>query len=137
MGRMELFFLNINCIKMKPYLVFLFVLGLSLGANHSIQAQASSKKKEVVTDTCTVSGVCIMCKNRIENAALIPGVKFAEWDKDSGILTVIYRADKVSMDSIQKEIAQAGHNTTKFIAPDEVYEKLPPCCAYRDGREKH
>jgi hypothetical protein len=36
------------------------------------------------------------------------------------------------MDDIQKAIAQIGHDTEKFKAPDEVYNKLPECCLYRE-----
>ncbi len=84
-----------------------------------------------------VSGVCGSCKQRIENAALIKGVKWAQWDIESQILTVIYRKDKVTPDAIHQSIALAGHDTDKVKATDEAYKKLPRCCAYRDGVEKH
>ena len=48
---------------------------------------------------------------------------------------------KISLEAISKSIVSIGHDT-KLIAPDddsgwitspdEVYEKLPMCCKYRD-----
>ena len=48
---------------------------------------------------------------------------------------------KISLDSIRISIASIGHDTKLLTsdidsgwitAPDEVYEKLPMCCKYRD-----
>ena len=42
-----------------------------------------------------VTGNCIMCKKRIENAALLSkGVKYASWDIPSNQLTLIYNPKK-------------------------------------------
>ncbi len=103
-------------------------------------AQAQSEK--VISDGPTeiaipVSGVCKMCKSRIENAALIKGVKFAEWDKLAQTLKVVYKPQKVSALEIHAAVATAGHDTDKIKAPNEVYSELPGCCAYRDGVEVH
>ncbi len=134
---MLLFNSKINRINMKNILSTIFIAVLTIGFSSSAFAQQKANKKEIVTSECPVSGLCVMCKERIENAALIRGVKLAEWDKESGILKVIYRSDKVSLDSIQAGVARAGHDTPLFKAPDEAYEKLPDCCAYRDGLQKH
>ncbi len=56
-------------------------------------AQAT-QKTGIVTETFTVLGSCSMCKTRIENAALIKGVKSAEWNKEAHSITVIYDAGK-------------------------------------------
>ena len=109
-------------------LFFLFISG-------SVPAQ--SNNKNVDTTDFKVEGVCNMCKARIENASLIKGVKFSEWNKDSKLLTVIYRVDKVSQDEIEKAVAEAGHDTEKVKADKKTYDKLPNCCAYRDGIESH
>ena len=90
-------------------------------------------KKTIVTDSVYVHGVCSMCKERIENAALIKGVKKVKWCKKSHYLTVIYKPSKVSLEDVQKEVAKAGHDTGDFIADDNVYNSLPDCCLYRSG----
>tara|TARA_B100001093_G_scaffold2515_1_gene2540 strand:+ start:8860 stop:9204 length:345 start_codon:yes stop_codon:yes gene_type:complete len=79
-----------------------------------------------------VSGVCDMCKSRIENGAIkLKGVKYAKWDIPSNNLSIIYNSKKIKLDSIKKNIAELGHDTDKYKAPLEVYESLPPCCNYK------
>lgn len=78
-----------------------------------------------------------MCKARIENAALIPGVKMAEWDLESGMITVVYKTKKVTEMEIHQAIAEKGHRTEKVDANPDTYANLPGCCAYDDGVEKH
>lgn len=92
---------------------------------------------DVKTAEFKVEGVCGMCKDRIENGALIKGVKKAEWDKETEMLTVIYNPDKVELIDIHKAIAELGHNTDKVKAEETAYNKLPTCCQYDDGAHKH
>ena len=101
------------------------------------EALGQKKEKETRTIEFQVSGVCKMCKTRIENGALIKGVKKVEYDGEKSLLTVIYRTDKVTEDDIHTAVANIGHDTDKVKAPEEAYKKLPGCCAYRDGVEKH
>ena len=84
-----------------------------------------------------VEGVCEMCKDRIENGALIKGVKKAEWDKETEMITVIYNPEKVELLDIHKAIAELGHSTDKVKAEKSAYNKLPLCCQYDDGAHKH
>jgi len=95
-------------------------------------ASASAQGKDVVTDSFTVKGTCGQCKKRIENAAYVPGVKRAEWDITSKILTVTYRSSKTTLEKIEQHIADAGHDAGDIKAPAEKYEQLPSCCAYND-----
>lgn len=101
------------------------------------EAQSQKKVKETLTIEFQVSGVCGMCKDRIENGALIKGVKHAEYDQDKSQLKVIYRSDKVTEDEIHQAIADIGHDTDKVKAIEETYNKLPGCCAYRDEIDEH
>jgi len=98
---------------------------------------AQEKQKKIETSEFEVQGVCGMCKERIENAALIKGVKLAEWDKESGMLKVVYQPAKLDLLDIHKSVAKAGHETKKVKANMDAYEKLPACCKYNDGSEKH
>lgn len=103
-----------------------------------IPALAQEKKsKKVQKASFEVSGVCNMCKNRIENAALIKGVKLAEWDKKTQLLTVVFNETKTTAETIHKAVSDAGHDTKELKAPKEAYSKLPGCCAYRDGVDVH
>jgi Cu(I)/Ag(I) efflux system membrane fusion protein len=77
-----------------------------------------------------VAGNCGMCKDRIENAALsVQGVHSAVWDGESQEVHLDFETG-VSPDEIQRAIAQAGHDTEDFKAPDEIYNDLPECCLF-------
>ncbi len=102
-----------------------------------MEVSGQDKDNKIVTKKFVVKGNCNLCKDRIENAALIRGVKFVEWDKMTDTLKVIYRIDKVTLDDLHKAIAGAGHDTEKVKAKDEVYNTLPACCLYRGGNGKH
>jgi cation transport ATPase len=80
-----------------------------------------------------VDGVCGMCKERIEKAAIkTKGVKSAVWNKDTHELRLIYDARKTNLDSISKNIADVGHDTKLYKATDEAYDSVDDCCRYRD-----
>jgi len=79
-----------------------------------------------------VSGNCEMCKNRIEKAAKsVKGVSTAVWDVKTKKIQVEYNKAVCKFENIQKAIANAGHDTNKFKAPDDIYKLLPKCCLYR------
>lgn len=113
------------------------IILLSLSLLFTLSLSAQDKKKKIETSAFKVKGVCNMCKERIENAALIKGVKLTEWNKETGMLKVIYNTKKTSLETIHKAIAEAGHETDKVKANKEAYSKLPKCCAYDDGVDKH
>lgn len=57
-----------------------------------------------------------MCKKRIEIASLkVKGIKMATWDILSNIIRVIYNPNKVEIKSLQKAIADIGHDTPLFL----------------------
>ncbi len=111
-----------------------FVLSLSFLA---VGMNAQNKPSKNQKSAFMVDGVCGMCKKRIESAALIPGVKYAEWDQKSGQLSVIFNDQKIDVADIHQAINKAGHDTQVSKADSASYAKLPHCCAYRDGVEKH
>lgn len=79
-----------------------------------------------------VSGNCEMCKKRIEKAALnVKGLKVANWDIPSNILSISYNSEKVNLQEIQTAIAKVGHDTPLRKAPDDTYNELPICCIYK------
>ncbi len=87
------------------------------------------------TDTLEirVEGLCGMCKNRIEKAALkTKGLSEASWDAESRMLSVLTDPEKFKENKLHYHVASAGHDTEQLLAPDPVYESLPQCCKYRD-----
>ncbi|KOH46035.1 heavy-metal-associated domain-containing protein [Sunxiuqinia dokdonensis] len=120
---------------MKTSILYFVILGLFLTL--TAFAENGEKKKKVETLEFEVSGVCGACEKRIEKAALIKGVKMAEWDKHTQKIKVIYSTKKVDENAIHQAIAKAGHDTKKVKATDEAYAQLSDCCKYRDGVEIH
>jgi copper chaperone CopZ len=86
---------------------------------------------QVVTSTISVKGNCEECKERIENAADIKGVKNALWNETKQAITVTYDSKKVSLDQIEKAIAKSGHETGHEKADLKAYNGLPACCKYQ------
>lgn len=115
---------------MKPIVIILAI------ALFSFNSYSQEKKSKVETSKFVVKGVCNMCKDRIENAALIKGVKFAEWDKATDTLTVVYRTDKQELKKIHEAIAESGHTTDQVECNMEAYNKLHSCCKYMDKNVK-
>jgi copper chaperone CopZ len=115
----------------KLLLTILFISILSTGAN------AQEKKTKIDTAKFEVKGVCNMCKDRIENAALIKGVKWVEWDKATDTLTVIFKTSKFDIMDVHKSVAKAGHTTDRVECNIDAYNKLPGCCAYMGEVKKH
>jgi len=97
----------------------------------------NAQNQNIDTAYFHVHGVCDMCKERIEHAATLRGVKKVNWHKESGMAELIFRIDKVSVEDVRNSIAEAGHDTGPYKANDESYKDLPGCCAYRSGMEKH
>lgn len=84
-----------------------------------------------------VDGVCGMCKERIEKAAIrTKGVKSAVWNVDTHELKLIFDERKTDLKTISKSIAAVGHDTKEIKATDEAYESVHPCCKYRDDEVK-
>ena len=80
-----------------------------------------------------VDGVCGMCKERIEKAAIrTKGVKSAVWNVDTHELKLIYDERKTDVKTISKSIAAVGHDTKEIKATDEQYHSVHACCLYRD-----
>ncbi|HRQ51614.1 MAG TPA: carboxypeptidase-like regulatory domain-containing protein, partial [Agriterribacter sp.] len=79
-----------------------------------------------------VSGACGMCQQRIEKAAGIKGVRSAQWNVHTQMLTLTYQPSVVDPEKIHTRIAAVGHDTELKKATDKAYNALPECCLYRD-----
>jgi hypothetical protein len=89
-----------------------------------------AKIKNAKTEAFKVYGNCGMCKDRIEKAAYKKGISKGEWNTDTKMLSLTYNSAKITADEVLKQIAYAGHDNDKFLAPDDAYAKLPGCCQY-------
>ena len=116
---------------MQRLFSFLLIAGLFLTPTVSF---AGGKN---VTMHFKVNGVCEQCKTRIENAAYVKGVKYAEWNVDTHDLIVKFDSTKTSPEVFLKSIAKAGHDNDLFTAEEADYNKIAKCCRYRSGIKKH
>jgi outer membrane receptor for ferrienterochelin and colicin/copper chaperone CopZ len=80
----------------------------------------------------TVYGACGMCGDRIEETARsLQGVRGVTYDLESNTLKFKYYPEKIDIMQVHRAMADAGHDTDKVKADDEVYSALPLCCLYR------
>ena len=82
------------------------------------------------TDTFQVLGNCGMCETKIEKAAKSAGATYAEWNKDTKVITVKYNSSSSDLAKIQKSIAEAGYDNAGVKSTTEAYDKLHACCKY-------
>lgn len=72
-------------------------------------------------------------KARTEKAAMsVEGVSKADWSKETKKLAVEFNETKTDIDRIEIAIANVGHDTLNHKAKEEVYNKLPDECKYRE-----
>lgn len=84
-----------------------------------------------------VDGVCMMCKDRIEKAAIkSKGVKSAIWNVKTHELKLIFDERKTNLKAIQQNIADVGHDTKEIKATLDAYNSVHPCCMYREDEVK-
>jgi hypothetical protein len=99
---------------------------LGMGSMGTLQAQ---NKGRTITETYKVAGNCGMCKKTIETAASKKSAK-ATWDENKKELKVVYDPAKTNSEEILKNVAYAGYDNEKYLAPEAAYLKLPDCCQY-------
>lgn len=111
--------------------IVFFLTGLLL-----ISDQASAQDSKVSEVKVKVLGNCGMCKDRIERAAYtVKGVRKAEWNQKDAQLTVSFRNDRTDIETIERAIAKAGHDTANFLADEETHANLHTCCVYERDEE--
>lgn len=116
------------------YLQIIYIL-LLFGISTPLLAQKEGKK--VTEITFHTEGVCGMCKNRIESALDLKGIRYVNWDKETGTTTVAYQTKEWTTEKIHARLAAVGHKTDLMAADTAAYRKLPLCCHYNDGGAKH
>jgi cation transport ATPase len=115
-------------MKKVVFIFSVFLIGFST------QGQEVKKEKNAKV-AFEVNGICGMCKKRIETAALkTKGIKFAIWDVKTHQLNVILNEQKTSLTTLKTNIAAAGHDIKDFVATEEAYASVHPCCKYRDNK---
>lgn len=93
-------------------------------------AIATAQIKNATTETIKVYGNCGMCESTIETAANNKNISQADWNQETKMATITYDSKKTTVDAVLKNIALAGYDNPKFLAPEEAYNRLPVCCKY-------
>jgi periplasmic mercuric ion binding protein len=84
---------------------------------------------KTVTVKIQTSAQCEMCKERIEKALVYEnGVKNADLDLETKIVTVIYNPKKTTVENLKQAISYVGYDADDIEANIEAYDALPPCC---------
>ena len=78
-----------------------------------------------------VWGKCEMCEKKIEETLEnMSGVRVADWDIETQIVSIVLEEDKPSVDAMMKTMAKIGYDTKEHKATDRAYDKLHSCCKY-------
>ena len=90
-----------------------------------IKADAQTLKTIIKVPTI----VCGSCVTTVTNALKkVDGVKTAKVDLKKKTATVTYASTKVTVDKLEKAIADAGYDANNVRRNLEAYEKLDACC---------
>lgn len=91
----------------------------------------SSQIRNLESLDIQISGNCSMCESRIEKAGFKKKIAKVDWDENTKIAQISFDKKKTTLVEILKRIALAGYDNEQFLAPDDVYNKLPSCCQYK------
>ena len=92
----------------------------------------STYDQNIIEQGIMVSGNCNQCRARIEKAAqLVTGVRSASWQQNTKMLSVAFDAHSTAIESIEKAVAEVGHDTENHKAHTNDYGQLPTCCKYK------
>lgn len=111
---------------MTKHLIFLLGLSISL----SLLLFPQTVQAQTVKGRIAVAGNCEHCKERLESALDIKGIRFVRYNPETHWLEVQYTSKAFTMDDIEKRIALLGHDTERYKAADSTYNALPGCCRY-------
>jgi copper chaperone CopZ len=90
--------------------IYKFILLLCLNFLNMVVFAQEAKNEKLTTTIFKVHGACEQCKDRIENAIKVRGVKEGNWDVDTKFLTLVYDATIISLEKVQNKILAAGHD---------------------------
>lgn len=102
------------------------MVGLVVLTNIATYAQINNAK----TVSVKVFGNTAAAKTAIEEEGNIKKTAQVDWNQQTKMAAITYDASKTTTDEVLKRIALAGYDSEKFLAPDDVYAKLPKAEQY-------
>ena len=118
-------------MKFHTYILFLCLTLLST----TLIAQ-DAKNEKFTSTVFKVFGACEECKDRIELAIKVRGVRLGIWNVETKMLILEYDSTVISLEKIQNKIVAVGHDLETKKANDKVYNNLDACCHYREMAEE-
>lgn len=94
-----------------------------------MQAQLPNAK----TATVSIAGNCGICKETIEKSGSAKGDATVTWDADTQRASITYDSAATTLDAVLKQVAYAGYDNERYLAPAEAYASLDACCQYERG----
>lgn len=112
---------------MKKFVIIILLL------TGSIAARAQVEKVNIQT-----SAICEMCKYAIErDLAFEKGIKTADLDLETKVLTVKFSTKKTTADRIRERITKVGYNADSLQRDVKAYNALPDCCKDGAHQDEH
>ncbi len=106
---------------MKNLLLIISILILSNG-----YSQKENKNTEIKIVT---SAECGTCKKTLEEKLTYSkGIRYAELDVTTKIMTVGYSSKKTTPDKIRSIISETGYDADNVSANPSTQQSLPSCC---------
>ncbi|HEY6160680.1 MAG TPA: heavy metal-associated domain-containing protein [Bacteroidia bacterium] len=100
------------------------IMFFAYAENVGVRAGQSRETVKIKT-----SAQCETCKANIEKAlSFTKGVKSANLDVDTKVVTVEYDPSKTTIDKIRIAISKAGYDADDVKADPKAYSKLKECC---------
>lgn len=116
-----MYFKKLKQMKVLKNIIAICLLSSSLYSH--------AQNTAMTTQTVKISGNCGMCKKTIEKAGNSADSK-VDWNEDNQTAKVSFNAEKTSLDAVLKNIALAGYDNEKYLAPTTTYAELHGCCQY-------
>lgn len=107
---------------MKSIQFILLLVMLLIGTSLSSQMKADSFMVYGNGD--------VLSKSTIEKAGSKNNSHTLQWNATTKMAYLSYDIQRIIPDQIKKQIALAGFDNNTYLAPDEVYAKLPEGCKY-------
>lgn len=99
---------------------------LEAAVSHSNTVVAPPKTERVQIQT---SAVCGMCEKTIKQSLMkVKGVKEAQLNMDTKVVTVVYQPKFTNPDALRTAISKVGYDADQVPADPAAYEKLHACC---------
>ena len=115
--------------SLKTFLLALLVLFTAQAARAQDKTKVKTKGPATAQFQMKTSAVCDMCKARLEKAlAYEKGVQQATLDVPTKVLTVAYRPDKTTPETLRTAVQRTGYDADGQAADLRAYDRLPDCC---------